>query len=104
MVEIISNKAEMTTIKVEKPLVEWLNSLKGYLEWHTGKKYTLNTALTIIIASYDVKNAIFDGLLDEKSDADINKYVQKRLKQFWENTTIPDIHWGHIHEAFESKK
>jgi hypothetical protein len=73
---------EMTTIKVEKPLVEWLNSIKGYIEWNTGKKYTLNSALTTIIASYDVRNAILDGLLKGKNDADINQYIQKRLKQF----------------------
>jgi hypothetical protein len=95
---------EMTTIKVEKPLVEWLNSIKGYIEWNTGKKYTLNSALTTIIASYDVRNAILDGLLKGKNDADINQYIQKRLKQFWGNETQPDVRWGKIHEAFESKK
>ena len=95
---------EMTTIKVDKPVVDWLNSIKGLLEWKQGGKYTLNTALTLILTDYDVRYAMSEELLDPEDDKQINEYIKKRLKQFWGNSDIPDIHWTTIDDFFKVKK
>lgn len=96
---------EMTTIKVEKPVVEWLNSLKGHLEWEMGRKYTLNDALIVILAEYDTKLAIRDGHMEtltgkKKKEA----YMKRRLEQFWGNEDIPNLTLSGRSEFFKGKK
>ena len=44
---------ELTTLRVAKPTVDWLNTLKGHLEYISGEKLTLNDALMSILAEMD---------------------------------------------------
>jgi len=83
---------EMTTVKVEKPVVDWLNTIKGLLEWKSGKKYTLNEAFIVILASYDVRQAISEGKLNPIYTNKTNLYLQNRLKQFWGDSELPGVH------------
>ncbi len=94
---------ELTTIKVERPIVDWLNSLKGLLEWKVGKRYTLNNALAAIFTDFDVRYAISEGCLDESDEKQINDYLRRRLKQFWSESKPPDVKWGSRPDFFSTK-
>lgn len=90
--------AELTTIRVEKPIVEWLNSIKGYMEYSSGEKLTLNRALLLILAEADGLIAWRQGLIDNKSE-DLSELLRRRVDQFWgkDNKNKPDL------ALFESK-
>lgn len=93
--------SEMTTIKVEKSVVDWLNSLKGHFEWRSGKKYTLNQALIVILAEYDTTCAIHEKHLDRGSSTKKKEeYMKRRLEQFWEKDEIPE--WNHASAILEN--
>ena len=97
--------SEMTTIKVEKPVVDWLNSLKGHLEWRTGKKYTLNEALIVILAEYDTTCAIRERHINKSSSIKKKEdYMKRRLSQFWKNDKLPELHLGMRSDFFKGKK
>ena len=96
--------SEMTSIKVEKPVVDWLNSIKGLMEWTHGKKYTLNKALILVLAQYDLRLARNEGKLSTLSIKRQEEYMTKRLKQFWGDEKLPDIRLGKIDEFFKRKK
>jgi predicted ATPase len=96
---------ELTTLRVEKPAVEWLNSIKGFLEWQHGKKYTLNQALIIILAEFDTKYAIAEGYISPLSGKKkMQEYMNRRLKQFWGESEIPKLTRGHMGDFIKDKK
>ena len=94
----------MTSIKVEKPVVDWLNTIKGFLEWKHGKKYSLNQAMIILLAEYDTRIAIKERKISSYKLKKINEYMKKRLRQFWgEEGNIPDIIYGEQNQFFKRK-
>ncbi|MCK5027725.1 MAG: hypothetical protein KAS07_04870 [Candidatus Pacebacteria bacterium] len=82
----------LTTIRVEKPVVDWLNTLKGHIEYISGEKLTLNDALVSIIAEVDW--LYLKGRSTTNSDkSEVTKQIMKRFDQFWgeESTDKPVI-------------
>lgn len=73
---------ELTTLRVEKPVVEWLNTLKGILEYALGEKLTLNEALIHILAEVDALYANRQGSIKYKDNERID-FIEKRVNQFW---------------------
>jgi len=87
---------DITTLKVEKPVLDWLNSIKGLMEWKHAKKYTLNNALITILVDFDIRYAIQEGQVKGSDVEGIKKYLNKRLRQFWGDGKLPDVAWGDL--------
>ncbi len=72
----------ITTIKVEKPVVDWLNTLKAHLVYNSGKRLTLNEALMSILAEVDWLYLKEKSVADSKK-TEVTEQINKRLDQFW---------------------
>lgn len=83
---------ELTTIRVEKPVVEWLNTLKGHLDYISGKKLTLNDALLSILAEMDWLYLKGQNVTKSK-EKEVLEHINHRIDQFWgaENEEKPSI-------------
>ena len=77
--------AELTTIKVEKPVVDWLNSMKGLMEYTQSRKLTLNEAMVSILGIVDANNAVLQGTIDPNNLEEVKAYIQHKINLFWEN-------------------
>ena len=73
---------EVTTIRVEKPVVDWLNTLKAHLVYNSGKRLTLNEALMSILAEVDWLYLKKQSVADSK-ETEVKKRINKRIDQFW---------------------
>jgi hypothetical protein len=76
---------EITTIKVVKPVAEWLNSLKGLLEYNLSVKLTLSEALGIILGEVDYQFAIRQGIIEKTTEKEKIDFVNLRINQFWDS-------------------
>lgn len=77
---------ELTTLRVEKQIVEWLNTLKGFLEYNSGKKLTLNDALLSILMEIDILYAMRQKLINPYNSSEVNNFIKNRINQFWGET------------------
>lgn len=85
--------AELTTLRIEKQTVDLLNSLKGYLEYHSGERLTFNEALSSILITVDSLYRERQSLLDVSDKVGLQEGLRKRIDQFWgkDNKEKPDI-------------
>lgn len=69
-----------STIRLSKPVVKWLNSIRGYAQYATGKTYTMDDILSYMCGITDFvlqsRNDVFDD--------NYTKYVVYRSNQFQE--------------------
>ena len=73
---------DITSIKVKKPTVEWLNSLKGYLEYQLSTKLTLEDALITILGEYELIIGERQGLIDRKNIKGCQDFVNYKISIF----------------------
>lgn len=75
--------AELTTLRVERAVVDWLYFLKGFMEYNLSKKLTLNDALRLILCEADALFAIREGSVDPDNTEGLEKLVNDRIDKFW---------------------
>jgi len=84
---------ETTTVRLEKPVVEWLNSLKGFLEYSTCSKMTLNDALFAILGEVEIFYAFKQGFITNLHDKrKLEEFVNRKIKIFWEEAKEKPIY------------
>jgi hypothetical protein len=76
---------EITTIKVRKPMVEWLNSLKGYLEYRLSRKMTLDDALFSILGEIEIFFAEKQGIISRANIKECEDFVNNKISIFWDD-------------------
>jgi hypothetical protein len=88
--------SETTTVRLDKHVVEWLNSLKGFLEYQLGEKLSLNDALIHILADIDALYAKRQNLINYDKNDEIIALANRRADQFWgpNNTDKPVFDFG----------
>jgi len=74
---------ELTTLRIEKQTIDLLNSLKGHLEYVSGKRLTLNDALMSILVMVDSLYEKRQSLIDIGSKAEVQEQIKRRIDQFW---------------------
>jgi len=79
------NMVESSTVRLDKPLIKWLNSFKGYLEYTRARKFTLSDALFVIMGEIEVLYASHDGLINRDSVKECEDFVNRKIEIFWEN-------------------
>lgn len=72
----------ITTIKVNREAVAWLNTLKGHLEYISGKRLTLNDAFMSILAETDWLYLKGQRATNSKEDK-VKERINQRIEQFW---------------------
>jgi hypothetical protein len=77
--------AEMTTIKVRKPLADWLNSLKGYLEYTLSRKMTLDDALFSILGEIEILYAERQRVVNRANRKACEELVNYKINIFWKD-------------------
>ena len=75
---------EYTTIKVSKPLSNYIANIKSVLEYLYGKKYTLEDALFQMCAITDMYYAKLLNIIAEVDSKDGADFVNRRIKLIWE--------------------
>jgi len=74
---------EITTIKVDKPVVDWLNSIKGLMEYAQSRKLTLNDTMICILGIIDAINAGQSGIIDPFNQQEVEDYINHKIDLFW---------------------
>jgi hypothetical protein len=72
----------ITTIKVERSAADWLNTLKGYLEYISDEKLTLNDAFISILAEIDWLY-LHKKNITNNEETEIKKRIISRLDRYW---------------------
>jgi len=83
---------ELTTLRVAKGTIDWLNTLKGHLEYISGKKLTLNDALMSILGEMDWLYSKGE-CVTKSEEKEVLEQINHRINQFWgaENEEKPTI-------------
>lgn len=81
-----------TTITITRPMLDYITSIKGLLEYKSGKKKTLQETLLFMCMYVDLLFAMRMGLIESPNDEkETNKYLEERVKQFFEPREAEEI-------------
>ena len=73
----------ITTIKVNREAVDWLNIIKGRLEYDSTKKLNLNDAFISVVAITDLLFLKGQNLKQIIKEPEIQKLIEERIDRFW---------------------
>lgn len=74
---------QITTFKVERQAIDWLNILKGHLEYDSVKKLKLNEAFMSVMAIADLLFLKGQSLKDIINETEIQELMERRISRFW---------------------